>query len=265
MDIQSINTFSFGVNPIRVIVREGDPWFVASDVCAVLDHGNPRQVISRLDEDEKGVHIMDTLGGRQQMAIISESGLYSLVLTSRKPEARTFKKWVTSDVLPTIRRTGAYSIQGGFQVPQTLPEALRLAADLEEKRYALACKVESQAEEIQVLEPKAAAADAITRADDSLSMSEAAKTLGIGRQRLFDKMRAWGWIIPGSGDPTPYQVQIDRGNVTVRVIHYEDQHGRDRIYPKILITGKGLIALHKKLAQERGAFMIRPQHQREAS
>lgn len=264
MTNHSINTFNFGVNPIRVVVLEGDPWFVASDVCAVLAIANARDALGRLDEEEKGVATTDTLGGSQEVNVINESGLYSLVLTSRKKEAKAFKKWVTGDVLPTIRKTGSYSVHG-FQVPQTLPEALRLAADLEEKRHALACKVEAQAEEIDVLEPKAAAADAIARADDTLSMAEAAKTLGIGRQRLFDKMRAWGWIIPGNGDPTPYQEQVDRGNVALRVIHYEDTHGRDRIYPKILITGKGLIALHKKLSQERGIGLIKPQHQREAS
>lgn len=93
---------------VRVILHQDEPWFVAADVCAVLDHGNPRQVVSRLDDDDKGVQIVDTLGGPQEMTIINESGLYTLILTSRKPAAKRFKKWVTSDVLPSIRRTGGY-------------------------------------------------------------------------------------------------------------------------------------------------------------
>ncbi|MEO5368516.1 MAG: hypothetical protein H7833_00410 [Magnetococcus sp. DMHC-1] len=100
--------FHFENQQIRIVARDGQPWFVAADVCAVLENGNSRQVVSRLDEDEKGVHLMDTLGGKQEMTVISESGLYSLVLRSDKPQAKPFRKWVTSEVLPTIRKTGRY-------------------------------------------------------------------------------------------------------------------------------------------------------------
>lgn len=94
--------------PFRIIDRNGEPWFVLSDVCGELDLANPRQAASRLDDDEKGVISMDTLGGAQLATIINESGLYSLILTSRKDGAKRFKKWVTSEVLPSIRRTGKY-------------------------------------------------------------------------------------------------------------------------------------------------------------
>lgn len=106
--MSNIVPFSFEGAAVRVIEVDSNPWFVAADVCAVLEHANPRQVVSRLDDDEKGVRIVDTLGGPQEMAVINESGLYSLVLTSRKPSAKRFKKWVTADVLPTIRKTGGY-------------------------------------------------------------------------------------------------------------------------------------------------------------
>lgn len=87
------------------MVVNGEPWFVAADVCRVLDIGNTAMELSRLDEDEKGVSLIDTLGGKQDISVVSEPGLYSLALGSRKPEAKPFKRWVTHDVIPSIRKT----------------------------------------------------------------------------------------------------------------------------------------------------------------
>lgn len=104
-----ITPFNFGAHAVRVITRNNQPWFVANDICQALGHTNPRKAVAdHLDDDEKGVTSSDTLGGKQQLTIISESGLYALILRSRKPEARKFAKWVTSEVLPTIRKTGSY-------------------------------------------------------------------------------------------------------------------------------------------------------------
>lgn len=102
--------FSFNSLDVRVVDRDGEPWFVAADVCAALSVGNPSDVMRRLDEDEKGVVSIDTLGGRQDVSVVNESGLYAVVMTSRKPEAKKFKKWVTSEVLPAIRKTGSYGV-----------------------------------------------------------------------------------------------------------------------------------------------------------
>lgn len=96
---------------VRAIQINNEPWFVAADVCAALTIANSRDGLARLDDDEKGVGSIDTLGGQQDMAVVNESGLYSLIMGSRKPEARKFKKWVTSEVLPAIRKTGSYSVQ----------------------------------------------------------------------------------------------------------------------------------------------------------
>lgn len=101
--------FPFDSHTVRAVLRDGDPWFVAADVCAALTIGNNRDALARLDDDEKGVGSIDTPSGAQQMGIINESGLYSLILGSRKPEAKRFKKWVTSVVLPAIRKTGQYA------------------------------------------------------------------------------------------------------------------------------------------------------------
>lgn len=98
----------FNDRPVRIVEQDGAPWFVAADACRVLGLGNGRSSLALLDEDEKGVHSMDTPGGEQEMAVVNESGLYSLILRSRKPEAKTFKRWITHDVIPSIRNTGGY-------------------------------------------------------------------------------------------------------------------------------------------------------------
>ena len=103
-----LSVFAFDSQAVRVVMVDGEPWFVAADVCAALTIGNSRDAVSRLDDDEKGVATTDTPSGQQEMTIISEPGLYSLILTSRKPEAKRFKRWITHDVLPSIRKTGAY-------------------------------------------------------------------------------------------------------------------------------------------------------------
>jgi prophage antirepressor-like protein len=106
----AMNVFEDGDNDkFTVIDRNGEPWFILSEVCKKLGIGNPSDVASKLDEDEKGVATIDTLGGSQKLRIVNESGLYSVILRSTKPEAKRFKKWVTSEVLPSIRKTGSYN------------------------------------------------------------------------------------------------------------------------------------------------------------
>ena len=106
----SVASFSFENFPVRAINRNGEIWFVAADVGAVLELTNVRASVALLDDDEKGVNTIDTPSGKQEMSIINESGLYALILRSRKPEAKRFRKWVTSEVLPSIRKTGSYSL-----------------------------------------------------------------------------------------------------------------------------------------------------------
>ena len=117
-------------SPVRIVEKDGEPWFVAKDVCDILALGNPRSSIALLDEDERGVHSMDTPSGKQEMGIISEAGLYSLILRSRKPEAKAFKRWVTHEVLPSIRKTGAYLSPG-----MSNEHVKALVATLEEEMY----------------------------------------------------------------------------------------------------------------------------------
>jgi prophage antirepressor-like protein len=118
---------------IRSVIVEGEPWFVAKDVCDILDLKNSRQAVSRLDDDEKdGVIFNDSINRRQKTIVINESGLYSLIFTSTKPEAKYFRKWVTSEVLPSLRRKGTYSlnkVSPSIRL-KTYPEISNLIAEL---------------------------------------------------------------------------------------------------------------------------------------
>lgn len=135
MSSQRITPFLFeGEITIRVIDRDGAPWFVATDVCRALGMTNAAETVRGLDDDEKGISTTDTLGGHQEVVVVSESGLYALIFKSRKPNAVRFRRWVTAEVLPSIRRTGSYTMNGAA-APSAKPYA---EWSLEERRVALA-------------------------------------------------------------------------------------------------------------------------------
>ena len=125
-EIQTFNNPEFGT--VRAVRGDdGEPMFVAKDVCAVLELKNPRSTLALLDEDEKGVHIVDTPGGEQQMTTVTEPGFYKLVMRSRKPEAKAFQRWVTHEVLPALRRDGGYMVARDETPEQTMARAVLLA------------------------------------------------------------------------------------------------------------------------------------------
>lgn len=123
--MSDILPYDFEENLCRVVLIAGEPWWVANDVCRILGLSNPRKAVGDLEDDEKGVTISDTLGGRQEMNVISESGMFALIFKSRKPEARRFRKWVTGTVLPELRRTGRYTLHD--EPPPTLPHEAQAA------------------------------------------------------------------------------------------------------------------------------------------
>lgn len=125
--------FQFETLPVRVVIQDSNPWWIAADICAVLEIGNSRMALSRLDDDEKGVSSIDTLGGKQDMATINEFGLYSLILGSRKPEAKAFKRWITHEVIPTIRATGSFSL-----APRPLSVSTKMRIDINRQASCLA-------------------------------------------------------------------------------------------------------------------------------
>ncbi|BAZ33638.1 prophage antirepressor (plasmid) [Cylindrospermum sp. NIES-4074] len=129
--MSNLQIFNFESQEVRFVGTANDPWWVAADVCAVLEVRNSRDALARLDDDEKGVAIIYTPGGNQEMSTINESGLYSLILTSRKPQAKRFKKWVTAEVIPSIRKTGNYTIAPAAPTPPTpTPQQISEVFDL---------------------------------------------------------------------------------------------------------------------------------------
>ena len=233
-DLQIFNNDEFG--EIRTVVIDNEPWFVAKDITERLGYQNGRDALYKhVDEEDKGVAKCDTLGGVQDLSVINESGLYSLILSSKLPEAKRFKHWVTSEVLPEIRKTG------GYIAPRSFAEALQLAADQ-------ARKMEELEKERQVLLPKAEFFDAVTDSKTAVSIGDAAKVLdaGIGQNKLFAWLRDRNIL---RGDNTPYQRYIDSGYF--RVVEQKYQvNGETRISIKTLVFQKGIDYIRKLLIKE---------------
>ena len=233
--VQVFSSQEFG--QLRVIQREdGEPWFVAKDVCAILELKNPRTTLALLDEDEKGVHIVDTPGGKQQMTIVTEPGFYKLVMRSRKPEAKAFQRWVTHEVLPALRRDGAYVASDGTEDDATLMARALIAAER---------TIERNKARIAELEPKALFADAVAASDGTCLVGELAKMLrqngvNVGQNRLFAMLRDDGFLgKSGSNRNVPTQRAMEMGLFRIKetAITHSDGHVSINRTPKC--TGKG--------------------------
>lgn len=212
--MNQLQQFMYGHQEMRTMNIDGEPWFVAKDVCEVLEIANSRDAIGRLDDDEKGVVLTDTLGGKQNVATVNEYGLYSLILGSRKPEAKQFKRWITHEVIPTIRRTGSYNL------PKTMPETLRLlAAQIEEteavkaENAQLSIQTSEQQQKLKEQEAPVAIYNLAISAHNTMSMQEVSKSLGTGRTRLYKILREEGIIMKDS--TLPYQRYLDSGHFKV--------------------------------------------------
>ena len=174
-ELQIFSNPDFG--EIRTIEQNGEPWFVAADVCRALDIGNPSMAVERLDDDEKGISTIDTRGGKQRMAIINEPGLYSLVLGSRKPEAKAFKRWIAHEVIPAIRKHGGYIAgQESLSPEELMAKALMVAQQTLADREARISRLTVQN---AILAPKAEYFDQLVERNTLTNFRETAKELGI--------------------------------------------------------------------------------------
>lgn len=241
--MSDLQIFNYQSNEVRTIQKNGEPWFVLKDVCQVLGIGNSRMAADRLDPDEKGVSQIDTPGGKQEMTCINESGLYNVILRSDKPEAKPFRKWVTSEVLPTIRRHGMYATPDTVEKMLSDPDTIiQLATTLKEERAArLALEAQAQADK-----PKVLFADAVATSKTSILIGELAKLISqngisIGQNRLFAWMRDNGYLIRRKGSdynmPTQRSMELCLFEIKETVVAHADGHTSTNKTPKV--TGKG--------------------------
>lgn len=232
-DIQLFSHEDYGT--VRATRIDGEPWFVARDITDAL--GLDRTATRRLDEDEKGVRSMHTPGGEQDVSVVSEAGFYSLVMASKKPEAKRFKRWVTHDVLPSIRSHGMYAtpqtVERMLADPDTMIVTLKALKAERERANAL---MEDNAR----LLPKATAYDIAIEAEGTMSITEAARQLAqydrtINRKRLFALLRADGLICKQDNAPTKKAIQ--RGYMVQMMTTRPDGKAND---PYARMTRKGL-------------------------
>lgn len=230
--VKIFNSEEFG--DVRTVTINGDPWFVGKDVAAALGFTNPRDAIStHVFDEDKGVESIDTLGGKQKMTVINESGLYALVFGSRLKSAQRFKHWVTSEVLPAIRKTGSY------QAPQG-KELLALAV-LEAQKT-----IEEQSKAIERMKPKVIFANAVETSHTSILIGDLAKLLkqnGVetGQKRLFDWMREKGYLIKRKGSDwnMPTQKYVANGFFQIKETVISNPDGSVRMTKTTKVTGKG--------------------------
>ena len=230
--VKIFNSEEFG--DVRTVTINGDPWFVGKDVAAALGFTNPRDAIStHVFDEDKGVESIDTLGGKQKMTVINESGLYALVFGSRLKSAQRLKHWVTSEVLPAIRKTGSY------QAPQG-KELLALAV-LEAQKT-----IEEQSKAIERMKPKVIFANAVETSHTSILIGDLAKLLkqnGVetGQKRLFDWMREKGYLIKRKGSDwnMPTQKAMNMKLFEVKESTVNNPDGSVRINRTTKVTGRG--------------------------
>ena len=188
--VQVFNNAEFG--DVRVIMQDGEPWFVGKDVAGVLEYKRTADAIKlHVDEDDKGVCVLPTPGGKQSVVIINESGLYSLILSSKLPSAKAFKRWVTSDVLPAIRKHGGYLTSEKVEEALLNPDVLiELATQLKVEREQR-IKAETQ---LQVVKPKVNYYDEYMKRDELFTVTFVANTMAMGQQQLYKKLCELGWL-----------------------------------------------------------------------
>lgn len=212
---------------VRVIEREGEPWFVAADVCRALEINDTHKAVDRLDDDEKGRSSIPTLGGDQELLVVNEPGLYELVMGSRKPEAKAFKRWITHEVLPSIRKHGAYATADVIDSILADPDyGIRLLEELKAER-----------ERNAVLQPKADYFDALVERNTLTGIRETAKELGVKQKAFTGFLTEHGYLYRDNTNKLqPYTKHVKDGLFVLKECT-SDKNGWSGT--QLLITPKG--------------------------
>lgn len=241
-NLQAFNNQEFGT--IRTITVNDEPWFVGKDVATALGYKEPTKAArEKVDEEDRGVSKIDTPSGIQNTIIINESGLYSLTLSSKLPSAKKFKRWITSEVLPSIRKNGAYMTDATLEKALTSPDFLiQLATQLKEEKEA-----RIQAEQtVEEQKPKVLFADAVASSHTSILIGDLAKLIcqngvNIGQKRLFEWLRENGYLIKRKGSDwnMPTQKAVELGLFKIKETAIAHADGSTHISKTVKVTGKG--------------------------
>lgn len=236
-----LQLFKFENQQVRTLKIDDEPYFVGKDVAEILGYSNTRDALNRhVESEDKGVVKLDTPGGKQDQTIVNESGMYSLILSSKLPTAKKFKRWVTSEVLPAIRKHGAYMTdEKAFDVVHNkngLADLLQQAAE----------QLKQKDIEIAEMKPKALFADSVATSHTTILIGELAKILrgngiDIGANRLFAWMREHGYLInrKGSDWNMPTQKSMDLGLFKIKETTINHSNGSTSISKTPKVTGKG--------------------------
>lgn len=240
--------FNFRGQDVRTVIINNEPYFVGKDVAEILGYTNSRQALkNHVDEDDKGVSKCDTPGGKQDLVIINESGLYSLILSSKLPQAKEFKRWVTSEVLPTIRKHGMFATDELLDNPDFAIATLQKLKEEREAKKLLEATIEEQ-------KPKVIFANAVSASHTSILVGEFAKLMrqngvNMGQNRMFVWLRENGYLINQKGSdknmPTQKSMELGLFEIKETTINHSDGHISINKTPKI--TGKGQLYFADKL------------------
>lgn len=244
-DVSIFKNESFG--EVRVAGTSEQPEFCLLDVCKVLDLDSS-QVMKRLDDGVVTIHpITDSMGRERQANFVNEDGLYDVILDSRKPQAKAFRKWITSEVLPSIRKTGSYSVQQRYEIPQSFSEALMLAAKQAQQIEAQQKQLEAKDEQIRQDAPRVLFSKAVETAKRSCLVSELAKILrqngiDMGQNRLFDWMRKHGYLCSkGQYYNQPTQKAMELGLFELKQTAINKPDGSVLVSTTTKVTGAGQV------------------------
>lgn len=255
-ELQIFKSEEFG--EIRTVTIDNEPWLVGKDVAEALGYSEPRSAVSKkVDEADKGVAEMETPSGKQNMTIINESGLYALIFGSKLESAKRFKRWVTSEVLPSIRKNGGYiSGQENMTDDELLEKAVLVAQRKIAERDAI---IQKQSKQIEEMKPAKVFSDAVTVSKTAILIGELAKILkqngvDIGEKRLFAWMRNHGYLIKRKGTDynSPTQKSMDLGVLKVKETVITHSDGHTTVSKTTKVTGKGQIYFVNKFVRKKG-------------
>ena len=246
-ELQIFKNAEFG--SVRTVTVEGEPHFVAKDVAEILGYSNPRDAINKhVDEEDKGVAKCDTLGGKQELTVINESGLYSLILSSKMPNAKKFKRWVTSEVLPTIRRHGLYAMDEVLANPDILINALLELKAERERNANLQAVVAVQNQQMIEMQPKVSYYDVVLNCKDLVAISVIAKDYGWSATKLNQYLQQKGiqykqggkiWLL--------YQKYAEKGYTSTKTHSYPGSDGSTHTKVHTYWTQRGRLFIYDLL------------------